>query len=135
MPVRDDNEREGSKRWRRPDDRICQDVTVSLARDPGIDAGDIEVRVAEGEVTLAGTVADRFARGRAEDIAGSVFGVTDVHNLLLVRRNGDGMEASSGRRGDREVKRTAARDDRPPPAPLPSTKRKQPPGAPETLAD
>ncbi|MBC7894346.1 MAG: BON domain-containing protein [Cytophagaceae bacterium] len=135
MTFKGENERDGSKGWRRPDDRICQDVTVALDGDAGIDAGDIDVRVAEGEVTLTGTVADKFARQRAEHIAHGVFGVTDVQNMLRIKRDGDGVEASAGRRGDREVKRTAERDDGFPPAPSPSRRRKPPPSAPETLDD
>lgn len=135
MTFRGENERDDPKGWRRPDDRISQDVTIALVSDAGIDGGDIDVRVAEGEVTLMGTVADKFARQRAEDIASRVFGVTDVQNLLRIKRDGDGVEGSSGRRGDREVKRTAERDDSLPPAPSPSRRRKRPPGAPETLID
>ncbi len=132
MTFRGENERDGSRGWRRPDDRICQDVTFALARDPGIDAGDVEVRVAEGEVTLTGTVADKLARRRAEDIADHVPGVTDVQNLLRVRPDGGGLGASTGRRGDREVTRTAERDGCVPAAPTPSRRRKRPP---ETRAD
>jgi BON domain-containing protein len=123
-------------RWRRSDDRLCEDVNAALARDPGLDAGDIEVRVQDSDVTLMGAVADKFARQLAEDIAESVFGVTSVQNLLTVKRDGDGMEASSGRRGDREVKLSAQREGGPAPSPPPtSRKKKMPPGSPETLAD
>ena len=50
-----------------------------------LDASDIEVVVANGEVTLQGTVASRFARRLAEDIADGVTGVRDVANQLRVR--------------------------------------------------
>jgi BON domain len=122
--------------WRRSDARICEDVSVALARDPGIDACDIEVRVEESEVMLTGTVADKFARRLAGDIAESVFGVTEVQNLLRVRRDGDGMEASSGRRGDREVKLPAEREGGPSAPPAPATRRrKNPPSSPESRVD
>jgi hypothetical protein len=130
-----DHSGKGPRGWRRSDDRICEDVNVALYRDPNIDAGDIEVRVLDGEVTLTGTVADKFARRMAEDIADSVFGVTDVQNLLRVKRDGEGAEASSGRAPDREVKRTAEREgatETPAPAVV---RHKKPPSSPESLAD
>jgi hypothetical protein len=108
-PARD-HAGKGPKGWHRSDERICEDVHVALMRDPALDAGDIEVRVQDCAVILTGTVADKYARRIAEDIAESVFGVTDVQNLLRVRRNDGGAEASSGRRGDVEVTRRPERE-------------------------
>ena len=130
-----DHTGKGPRGWRRSDERICEDVNVALYRDPGIDAGDIEVRVVDCEVTLTGTVADKFAKRMAEDIAESVFGVTDVQNLLRVKREGEGAEASPGMRGDREVKRTAEREGAMETSPPPVVRHKKPPSSPETLAD
>jgi osmotically-inducible protein OsmY len=50
--------------------------------DPHIDASDIEVGVANGEVVLTGTVENRFAKRHAEDLAESVSGVTHVPEQL-----------------------------------------------------
>lgn len=130
-----DHSGKGPRGWRRSDDRICEDVNVALYRDPNIDAGDIEVRVVDCEVILTGTVADKFARRMAEDIAESVFGVTDVQNLLRVKRDGEGAEASSGRAPDREVKRTAEREGGMEASAPPVVRHKKPPSSPETLAD
>ena len=99
-----DHSGKGPRGWRRSDERICEDVNVALYRDPNIDAGDIEVRVVDCEVILTGTVADKFAKRMAEDIAESVFGVTDVQNLLRVKREGEGAEASSAIRWSRAGK-------------------------------
>lgn len=72
----------GPKNWRRTDERILEEISDRLMDDPKLDASDIEVAVAEGEVTLTGRVSDRAARRRAEDIAIAVKGVTHVRNDL-----------------------------------------------------
>jgi BON domain/SPW repeat len=75
----------GPRGWRRPDEQILADVCGRMADHARLDAGDIEVLVANGEVMLQGSVASRFARRLAEDIADSVTGVCDVTNQLRVR--------------------------------------------------
>jgi hypothetical protein len=72
----------GPKGYRRSDARIQEDVCDRLTEDPGLDASGIEVTVAEGEVTLSGTVDGRAARHRAEDLAAAVSGVRQVLNHL-----------------------------------------------------
>jgi len=74
----------GPKGYRRSDERIREDVCDLLTDDPRIDASEIDVAVANGEVTLAGTVMDRWWKRLAEDLAVSVSGVRDVHNRLTV---------------------------------------------------
>lgn len=53
-----------------------------LTEDVWIDASEIEVSVADGEVTLSGTVEDRRSKRRAEDVADDVTGVKHVQNNL-----------------------------------------------------
>jgi osmotically-inducible protein OsmY len=72
----------GPRGYRRTDARILEDVSDRLADDPHLDAGGIEVAVAQGEVTLSGTVDGRAARRHAEDLAASVPGVRQVMNGL-----------------------------------------------------
>ena len=74
----------GPKNYTRSDERIAEDVNDRLADDPHIDASDIEVSVSAGEVTLGGTVTERFAKRHAEDIAERVSGVKHVQNNLRV---------------------------------------------------
>lgn len=74
----------GPAAYRRPDDRILEDICERLTHHPAIDAGDVEVSVAEGEVTLSGTVPDRATKHAAEDLALETSGVKDVHNRLRV---------------------------------------------------
>jgi len=80
----------GPKGYQRSDDRIREDVSDRLMADDQLDASDIEVQVRNAEVTLTGTVEDRWAKRRAEDLAEQVMGVRDVMNQLRV----EGYEGS-----------------------------------------
>jgi osmotically-inducible protein OsmY len=75
----------GPRGYRRSDERISDEVHRVLRDDHELDASDIEVRVNDGEVTLDGTVASRFAKLRAEDCADDIAGVEHVQNNLRVR--------------------------------------------------
>jgi osmotically-inducible protein OsmY len=74
----------GPRGYRRSDERIREDVNERLKDDWRVDASDIEVSVDNGVVTLAGRVGSRAEKRRAEDVAESVSGVTDVSNQLRV---------------------------------------------------
>jgi hypothetical protein len=95
-------------------------VNEALARHPEIDASEIEVRVASGEVTLTGTAEDRHAKRLAEDIAEGISGVVDVRNEIKVHRGlldrlfGSSDDDESRRSAaDRDVTPSAARETRP----------------------
>jgi hypothetical protein len=75
----------GPRNYQRSDERILDDVHHRLTDDADVDATEIEVTVRDREVTLSGTVADRFQKRRAEDVAESVSGVTHVQNNLRVQ--------------------------------------------------
>lgn len=83
---RDQHRGRGPKGYVRSDARIEEDVNDRLTDDGLLDASDIEVDVAEREVTLSGTVASRTAKRRAEDLADSVSGVEHVQNNLRVAK-------------------------------------------------
>jgi osmotically-inducible protein OsmY len=74
----------GPRGYRRSDERIREDVNEFLTDDWHVDASDIEVSVDNGVVTLVGRVGSRAEKRRAEDVAESVSGVTDVSNQLRV---------------------------------------------------
>lgn len=76
----------GPKGYKRSDSRIQEDINDRLTEDPYLDATDIEVMVAEGEVTLTGMVLNREDKRRAERLAEEVSGVGDVQNNLRLRR-------------------------------------------------
>lgn len=79
------------KGWWRADDSIREDVCEALAYQDGLDASDVEVEVKDAEVWLNGTVRDRFQKRLAEDLAGHVRGVVDVHNRLTIRKDDDDL--------------------------------------------
>jgi osmotically-inducible protein OsmY len=85
----------GPRGYTRSDERIREEVSDWLMEDRYVDASEIDVTVAAGEVTLAGTVDSREMKRRAENIAASALGVKDVHNSLRVRRG-----SSVGSRAD-----------------------------------
>lgn len=86
----------GPKGYQRSDERIREEVCDRLMADDWIDASDIDVTVEQGEVRLAGTVRDRRAKRRAEDLAEDVMGVRDVMNQVRVQDDEASGERSRG---------------------------------------
>jgi hypothetical protein len=76
----------GPRNYKRSDERILEDINERLTHHPLIDATEIEVSVQEGEVILRGSVDQREAKRRAEDVADSVSGVKNVRNELRVQQ-------------------------------------------------
>jgi len=85
----------GPKNYVRSDERIRDDINDRLTDDGYVDASDIEVTVANREVTLSGMVDSRMAKRRAEDIAEGISGVSNVQNNLRVRQESGGSSYSS----------------------------------------
>ncbi|HEY7232917.1 MAG TPA: BON domain-containing protein [Gemmatimonadaceae bacterium] len=98
----------GPKGYRRSDERITEEVSDRLMTHPDVDASDVEVRVANGVVTLMGTVEDRHQKRIAEFIAEDIVGVDDVSNELKVRH---GFWA--GLRGERVAEPDVRREPTP----------------------
>jgi hypothetical protein len=84
----------GPRNYQRSDERIREEVCERLAQNGEVDASDVEVTVASGEVTLAGRVNSRGERRIAEDLVESVWGVREIHNQIRVG------QAESGRPGE-----------------------------------
>jgi len=76
----------GPKNYTRSDDRIHEDVSDRLSDDSWLDASEIEVKVANGEVTLNGLVASREDKRHAEDLADEISGVRHVQNNLRIQQ-------------------------------------------------
>jgi len=85
----------GPKGYKRSDERIREDVNDRLAQQDQLDPSEIEVSVANAEVTLTGTVDSRHEKFIAEEIADDVSGVNEVHNQLRVRRAQSAMTGQS----------------------------------------
>lgn len=84
----------GPRNYRRSDERIREDVCQCLTDDPHVDATNVEVSVADGEVTLSGTVASRMQKRRAEEVIEQLPGVRDVINGLRVVSDSSSMQSS-----------------------------------------
>src|SRR3989442_3638479 len=66
-----------------PDDALAKAVTSRLSdAASSLELKDLEVQVADGVLTLQGTVKDVASRMRAEEIAGAVLGITRISNRL-----------------------------------------------------
>lgn len=75
----------GPKNYTRSDERIREDVCDRII-DSGIDASDVEIDVKDGDVSMKGTVQERWMKHEIEDIADCCSGVTDVDNRIRVSR-------------------------------------------------
>jgi hypothetical protein len=76
----------GPKGYKRSDERIKEDVCDQLAQTDDVDASELEISVANGEVTITGTVPDRRMKYAAEQIVEHVSGVNEIHNQVRVKR-------------------------------------------------
>lgn len=66
------------------DAELAKAVTAILGdAAEGLELKDLDARVEDGVLTLGGTVKDATARSRAEDLAGSVMGITRISNQLV----------------------------------------------------
>jgi hypothetical protein len=79
----------GPRNYARSDERITEDLNERLMQDDDIDATHINVSVSNGEVTLEGTVEQRWMKHRIEDLAERCAGVKDVENRIRVKRTDD----------------------------------------------
>jgi osmotically-inducible protein OsmY len=75
----------GPRGYQRGDERIREDICERLTEDPRIDASDVEVQVANAEVTLAGSVRTRDEKHFTENLVERIVGVREVNNNLKVR--------------------------------------------------
>jgi hypothetical protein len=90
----------GPRGYQRSDERVYEEVCERLTEHGALDASGIEVRCENLEVTLEGTVSDRWSKRLAEEIAESARGVRDVHNRLRVSGSERSPE-STGRESSR----------------------------------
>jgi hypothetical protein len=74
----------GPRGYQRSDNRMQEDINDRLTWHGQIDATDVQVEVANGVVTLSGSVNSRREKRIAEDVAEDVPGVKDVQNNLRV---------------------------------------------------
>jgi osmotically-inducible protein OsmY len=68
----------------RQDRELAEQIAAALNRNSAVRPGEIDVKVAEGTVTLSGTVSSRNARRAAVETAELTMGVTEVEDRLVV---------------------------------------------------
>jgi len=76
----------GPQGYQRSDERIREEVCDRLTQHGQLDASNLMVQVAQGEVTLSGAVDNRQARRMAEETAESVPGVQNIRNEIKVQQ-------------------------------------------------
>lgn len=84
----------GPRKFHRSEQRIREDVCEALTVHD-IDVSDLDVDVAESEVTLRGSVPDRATKREAVELAESIPGVSDVHTHIHVRDRWRGVNGGS----------------------------------------
>ncbi len=77
----------GPKGYKRPDERIREEVAELIARQGIVDASDVEIVVENGIVRLVGSVAQRRDKRALEYIIERVHGVEEVRNELRLNHN------------------------------------------------
>lgn len=76
----------GPKGWKRSPERIKEDVSEALWRNPRVDASEIDVTIENDNcVCLRGTVNSREAKREAENCVENLSGVEDVRNELRIK--------------------------------------------------
>lgn len=97
----------GPKGYQRSDDRIKEDVSDRLMDDSHLDASDIEVDVENNEVILSGSVYNREAKRRAEELVESIPGVNNVENRLHVGRDYERRTTGNMQSNDQKNKKSS----------------------------
>ena len=92
----------GPRNYQRSDERIREDVCERLTQHSYLDPSDVEIIVLNADVTLQGSVNDRWAKRTAEEIAEGVPGVKEVHNQLRVSQGAFSPERPSQERSTPE---------------------------------
>lgn len=80
------------KGYKRSDARLQEDICERLSHS-GLDVSEVSVSVSEGQVTLEGTVSERYMKHAIEDRADDCMGVQGIENRIRVERPGSRQEA------------------------------------------
>lgn len=80
--------------YERSDERLCE-LACERLTEADLDASDIEVKVEQGVVTLAGSVPARWMKHAAEDLIDDLGGARDIRNQLRVGARGTPAASAS----------------------------------------
>jgi len=87
----------GPKGYKRSNDRIREEISDIMMVRGDLDASNVTISVAEGVVTLEGTVDDRNTKRAIEDLAEGVLGVDEVNNRVRVQSSSRDKGGASSR--------------------------------------
>jgi osmotically-inducible protein OsmY len=90
-PIRASHRGKGPKGYARSDARVRELICEALTQHPRIDASDVEINAANGEVSLSGSVIDRWTKFAIEELAERYVQGDRIHNALKVSRRNDAM--------------------------------------------
>ncbi len=82
----------GPESYKRPNERVMEDIGENLTYHGAIDARDVEIDVDDGVVTLRGTVPDRQMKYLVEDVVENIYGVNDINNEIKVRDRNQNLQ-------------------------------------------
>jgi osmotically-inducible protein OsmY len=82
----------GPRGYQRSDERIREDICERMCDNDELDASEIDILVVGGEVTLQGSVRDRYDKHLAEDLVEQVSGVREVNNQLRISQGTRGQQ-------------------------------------------
>lgn len=85
----------GPKSYQKSDERLKDDICEVLMDHSEIDASDIDIEVSKGEVTLTGTVNDRWMKYHAEEVIEDLSFVNSVQNNIRVTKQKNNMQTKS----------------------------------------
>jgi osmotically-inducible protein OsmY len=88
-PIRESHRGKGPKGYARSDARVRELICEALTQHPRIDVSDVEVSVANGEVSLSGSVVDRWTKFAIEELAERYVQGDRIHNAVKVSRRND----------------------------------------------
>jgi osmotically-inducible protein OsmY len=88
-PIGESHRGKGPKGYARSDARVRELICEALTQHPRIDASDVEINVANGEVSLSGSVSDRWTKFAIEELAECFVQADRIHNAVKVSRRND----------------------------------------------
>ena len=87
--VRESHRGKGPKGYERSDARVRELICEALTQHSRIDARDVEVSAANGEVSLSGSVVDRWTKFAIEELAERYVQGDRIRNAIKVSRRND----------------------------------------------
>jgi|GEM_PF-6605156 len=90
----------GPRSYHKSDESIKEEVCEILFWNPDVDSTQVEVSVESGVVRLEGFVDSRHAKRTSEAIIEDIFGIVDIQNELIIKKDLDMNSDKIITRGD-----------------------------------